>query len=399
MSTSPGINQYDEFDITPELRSIVDRVVDWESLEQGHFIAQVEKGRQGFNVGWANGFTKLNKYIHGKHRARYYLIGADSGVGKTTYADFSHILEQYEYVQKTGKPWYCYYYSFEISKSEKIARWVSYFIFKKYGKVMPSNFILGRISGTHPDDEDMRLIRIAYAYVEQMMKHIVFIEDPVHPTKIFSDLINYHYEKHGKIIRSAPTNEKKQGTVKGYIPNPGEEHAMVDVVIDHLALLHSEQGFDTKQTMDLMSKYAVALRNLFGTTFTMIQQFSTDMQGWHRNSKKINDKIIAPQRIDFGDSKYPYRDADVVLGLVNPYHFDLETYFGYEVPRFEGSLIGVYIMKNRYGPSSAAVSMFMNPLVGVFEEMPLSNEGFLLETFYDKATEIAKLCQKFSPKG
>src|SRR6187431_1115063 len=176
MSLTADIAQGEDLEISPELRAIVDNVVLWEELESNHFIRMVEQGRLGKNVGWGNGFKRLNNHLHGTHRGRYYLIGADSGVGKTTYADFSYLLEQYEYAKAHGKKWYCRYYSFELSKTEKIARWVSYYIARKFGRVYPSNYILGRIDGHLPTAEDMHYIRAGYAYVHEMMKHMTIIE-------------------------------------------------------------------------------------------------------------------------------------------------------------------------------------------------------------------------------
>ncbi len=387
----------DELDISDELRLAMQPYLDWENLDRNHFIRHVEEGRKGRNVGWDVGSKKLASYTYGKHRGRYYLIGADSGVGKTTIADFMHLHKTYEYATAHGHPWFCYYYSLELSKTEKIARWVSYAIWMMFGKALPSDYIMGRIDGVMVTDSDLQLIRAGYAYIERMLKHMVIVEDAVHPTKIFTDLVNHHYDEiHGKVLRAPSRDPKKPGTITGFVPKEGLENAMVDVVIDHLALLHSEQKLDTKGTMDLMSKYAVAMRNLFGTTFTFIQQFSTDMQTWHRSAKKISDKFIAPQRLDFGDSKYTYRDADLVLGLVNPYQFELETYFGYEVDLYQGYLLGLHVMKNRYGLSNRLVPLFLNPLVGVFEDMPKPVNMPALENFQDKATQITDTCQRFS---
>lgn len=384
-------------DISPELRSIVDRVVNWEELETNHFIRQVELGRQGMNAGWGNGFSRINNHLHGTHRGRYYLIGADSGVGKTTYADFSYLLEQYEYALANGLQWHCFYYSFELSKLEKIARWVSYYIAKKYGIIYPSNFILGRIHGKTPTDEDMHYIRLGYAFVSKMMTNMTIVEDAVHPTRIFMDLKKY-YRENGTMVEEKPAAGKTHGRILSYTPGPKIANGLVSVVTDHVALSHSEQGLDTKGTIDLLSKYAVASRNLFGTTWIIIQQFSTDMQTWHRSAKKITDKFISPQRLDFGDSKYTYRDADVVLGLVAPHQFDLDTYYGYKVSKLEGYLLAVHIMKNRYGTSSVMIPVFMNPLCGLLEELPAPTEQFLLEEYYEKTEEIFKLCQNFSPQ-
>jgi hypothetical protein len=397
MAPIPNGKSAEELEISPELRSIVNRVVNWEELEINHFIRQVEIGRKGMNAGWGNGFHKINAHIHGTHCGRYYLLGADSGVGKTTVADFAYLLEQYEYAKAHKKKWHCFYYSFELAKVEKIARWVSYYIATKYNRVYPSNFILGRIHKNVATDEDMQYIRLGYAYVSEMMTHMTIVEDPVHPTKIFLDLKEY-YRKNGTMVEEKPVGDKKHGRILSYTPGPGIADAMIEVFIDHIGLTHSESGLDTKGTIDLLSKYAVASRNLFATTWVILQQFSTDMQSWHRSAKKITDKFIAPQRLDFGDSKYTFRDADVVMGLIAPHQFDLDTYFGYSVDKLQGYMLGLHIMKNRYGTSSVMMPVFMNPLCGVLEELPPSGDAFLMEEYYEKTEEILKLCLNFSPR-
>jgi hypothetical protein len=395
-------NHFDEsLQMTPELRSKISTYVNWEALENSHFLRQVELNRKGGAVGWDNGFDRLNKALYGTHRGRYYLVGADSGVGKTTFSDFAYLISQYEYAKLTGKRWFCYYYSFELSKTEKIARWVSSYIHLKFGKVIPSTYIMGRIRNNMVTDEDMEYIRAGFAYVDEMLQHIVIIEDPVHPTKIFMDLRNHHYAKYGKIDEEPiPKGSKKQyGTIRGYTPNPGYEDAMVSVMIDHVALLAHEQGYDTKQTIDLFSKYAVALRNIFSTTFVVLQQFNTEMQSWSR-SGKVSDKFIAPQRLDFGDSKYTYRDADVVLGLVAPHLFDLGTYFDYDVARLGNYMLGTHVMKHRYGPSAVFVAMFVHVLSGLILELPPQKEinDLTMAPFYELAEQTDELCRKFSPR-
>lgn len=64
-----------------------DEEVEWEELESqwanqeedNSFMAQVKRGMTGMNAGFDNGLKVINNHIHGTHRGRYYLIGADSG--------------------------------------------------------------------------------------------------------------------------------------------------------------------------------------------------------------------------------------------------------------------------------------------------------------------------------
>jgi len=393
MDEQPNGDYEDILDLPEELQEILQMAME----NKSGFLATVERGRKGDNAGWPTSLPKLDATIHGIHRGRYYLVGADSGVGKTTLSDFIFLLQAYEYAKTHGKKFYCYYYSFELSKQEKLARWVSYYIYLKYGRMYPSNFIMGRIHGNYPDDTDMKYIRAGYAYVSKMGECIAFREDSMHPTAIFMDVM-HHYNTHGTVHRDPPAPGKEYGAVKGYDPNPGEQDSLVMFMVDHVALVHSERSMDTKQTIDLLSRYAVATRNLFNATWVIIQQFSTDMQSWHRNAKKMSDAVIAPQRLDFGDSKYTYRDADVVLGLVSPRMFELDSFHGYKVEDYGDFLIGLYVMKHRYGLANTLIPLFMNPVVNRFEQLPASINLAALEDYQDKTSQIETICQKYSPR-
>src|SRR4051812_42349832 len=54
----------------------------WKDRPPNDFMYQVMRGMEGKNVGLDNGLGNINKYLYGTHMARYYLIGADSNVGK-----------------------------------------------------------------------------------------------------------------------------------------------------------------------------------------------------------------------------------------------------------------------------------------------------------------------------
>jgi len=382
----------------PVVLNRIEKYVDWEKLPKQHFISAVETGRQGLNIGMDNGMPALSKYIYGTHKARYYLLGSDSGVGKTTLADFMFILRAWAWCKARGLKLHAYYYSFEISKMEKSARWVSFFIKVLYGRDIPSDYLMGRIEGLIVSDEDMKLIRHAYACVEDIMENIVFVEDPVNPTKMFHDLVELHYAKVGTIHRGPSKDPKKKGPIIGYTPHAGTERDITLVMCDHLALARNEQGMDTKQTIDLWSKYTVALRNLFGTSAAYIQQFNTELTSVFRTQRK-GEGPMAPQRIDFGDSRYTFRDADVVLGLLKPYDFDVNTFHDYDIKQLMGYFIGLYLMKNRYGPTHRMLPIFLNPIAGIPQDLPLTPKvDILMDPFYKQARQLDQIAQLYVPK-
>jgi hypothetical protein len=111
-----------------------------------------------------------------------------------------------------------------------------------------------------------------------------------------------------------------------------------------------------------------------------------------------------PQRIDFGDSKATYRDADVVIGYVKPAIFDYSEFMGYPVIADDGDCLGQSLviqclMKNRYGPSGRMCPLFLDGLSGHAYDLPTTpNNPFLMKEWYDKADKIEKLCQVYSPQ-
>lgn len=375
----------------------------WFDYPVSHFLHGYLRAKAGLNVGMDNGLGGINKYVHGIHPGRYYLIGADSGVGKTTFADFAFVLNAVETAKKTGRKLHIFYYSFEISKVEKMAKWVAAYVFRKNNIRLSSEYIMGRIASMQVSVEHDKMIMEAWNYVEEeIMPYIIFIEDPVHPTYIFQTLIDNHFDKIGYVTRDAVTEQQKQdgkkGRIIGYRKRPGHEEDMTLILVDHVALTASEKGLNTKETIDRLSSYMVQMRNLFGAVVVMIQQFNSDLQTFNRNMqlKSKGASIILPQKLDFGDSKYTYRDADVVIGLVSPYQFSLEDFFGVDISFFKNYYIAAVLMKNRYGPANKMISYLMDPYAGSFEYIAeaTKDRNPFIEQFYSPTLKALDECQK-----
>ncbi len=373
----------------------------WQDLGQDDFRYQVKQGLQGKNIGLGNGLTAINRYIYGTHKARYYLIGADSGVGKTTISDFMYILQAWEEAKRLGRNFKCFYFSFELSKTSKVARWVSYYVFVKYGIRLPSDYILGRVEGKLLTKEHEKLVMLAHQQVLELLKCVHIMDHMIHPTLVFESLAT-EYEKLGTVTREKVSEEDarkgKKGFIKGYKAN--DPDMIVMAYLDHMALTHSEKGLDTKGTMDKLSKYFVVLRNLFDTTVVAIQQFSTDMLAANRTMfTKKSEATIRPTRLDFGDSKATYRDADVVLAYIKPGQ-DLSSFYGYNLSPIDGlggCMVAQYILKNRYGPADRMLPLFLDGATGFVYDLPDPNNPILMLDWYDKAQQIEQLCKEFCP--
>ena len=369
------------------------------------FLVQLERGMDGQNIGLSNGLFHVNQYIYGTHKARYYLLGGESGAGKTTIGDFMYVLNAWQSAKAQGRPIKIFYLSFEIGKTEKLYRWCSYYIFLKWNLQLPSDYLQGRINGKLVTDQHSMMILEAYGTVKEMLKDINIVQDTLHPTKVFEDLIESHFAKHGTVDRAKLSAEDakkgKKGYVKGYTEN---DPAFITILIaDTLNLVGTEMGLDTKGAMDKLSKYAIVLRNLFHCTVVFYQQFSTDMMATYRGMMgKKNEASITPQRLDFGDSKTTYRDADVVIGFIKPQN-DLQKFHKYDLGVEEGLgnwFTAAFLMKNRYGPASRMSPLFVDGISGFVYDLPLEPTNPLrMEEWYDKAKQLESICRLYSPQS
>lgn len=349
----------------------------------------------------------MNFYLHGVQKARYYLIGADSGVGKTSLADFMFILELWRDSIITGKKLRVLYYSFEISGDEKVAAWISYLISVKYSVDLPVDYIMGNVEDNLLSDEHMAMVEECSKIVAEMLEFITIRDTPMHPTAIFHEALDmaeelgtiHREEKVNHRVKDKDGNPTKVKYITGYSPNDPELTMLL--MLDHVALAIQETGLSPKANIDRLSSYGVFLRNKLGMTVCFIQQFNTEMQTVER--RKFSQAAFAPQRGDFGDSKYTYRDADVVIGLIKPSFFDLERYYDYPVQAGGSSLIGLgdnfvaaFLMKNRYGTANKMMPLFMNGISKRFYDLPLDPNSFEVEEFTEETTRLTELCQLYS---
>lgn len=370
----------------------------WENRADSFTVA-VNRGMQGLSQGYDNGLVRINNFLYGTHPGRYYLIGADSGVGKTTLADFMFLIKMWLDCKRKGIPFKAVYFSFELSKEIKVARWICTFVKFLYNVDLPSDYVMGRIPGLLMSPEHFEMVRMARRYVDQMLEDVDVVEAGVHPTWMFNYMIDKYEKQWGTVLRApVPSGSKSKGFITGYIPN--DPRMVTAMFCDHLALAHEEKGVSgIKAVIDKISQYAVFMRNRFSTLVVFLQQFATDLMSAHRASKK-GDSVYTPQRIDFGDSKYTYRDADVVFGLVSPMMFDIEKYKKYDIERLMSYFLALHLMKNRYGPASRMMPLLINPISGVFEELPKEPTNELaMQPYYEHVNKLEDICQLYFPKS
>lgn len=320
----------------------------------------IEKGKEGRNIGLPFGnHERLLQYIPNIQKGTYYLLGALSGCGKTSYVDETFVFVPFEYViNNPNVKLDIIYYSYEIEKRIKIAKAVCRHIFYKHKIIVDVNYILSR--GKNRISTEIFNMVVETRDHFSKLEDILHIKDiPIHPTGVNADLAKF-YEKQGKISGEGPT--------RTYTPHHPNHYVIV--VIDHIALSKREQGFSTKENIDKLSEYMVYNRNLYGTTPVLISQFNRDISGTDR--VKVN--RLLPQNSDFKDSGNPFQDSNIVLALFAPHRMDIPTFDGHKVNILQDRYRALSILKNRDGDTDVIMSMKYIGEVGTFKELPNSSE-------------------------
>lgn len=339
----------------------------------GDFKKRIEDGQSGKYKGLKNGLNRLNSYIFGWQRACFLLLGGMSGSAKTTLADFM-LLEAIQDARANNTQINVFYYCLEINEETKKANWLAQLIYKKYKKVVAPEKIQG-LGDSRLTAEEQSMVDQVYPELEVIWNMINWTFVPINPTGIYNNFWKF-MEKRGTFEYEEYINEKgeKDKKIVRFVNNDSEEYNII--MLDHLANLKYERGFDLKQNIDKMSEYAVVLRNLFKTSILFIQQFNQGLSNIDR--VKYMGVDLEPAQTDFKDSTTPYADADIVLGLLNAYKMKLDTYLGYDINKSQKGLKhrfrALKVIKNRLSRDDVMIGLLFHPEAGRFEELPPANE-------------------------
>lgn len=334
------------------------------------FKERVEEGLKGKYQGLDNGLDRINRYIFGVQRSCYTLLGGLSGAAKTKYVDFT-ILNALQDAESKNIPINIFYYSFEIDEFTKRAEWLSILIYKKYNYILAPEKIKG-LGDFRLDAQEQRLVEEFLPELDKLFAKITWVFESTNPTGLMKEWWRF-MEKRGTFTKEPYVDEhgvKKERICK-FTNNNLEEYNIV--VIDHIALCKLERDFSLKENLDKLSEYAVIIKNLFGVTFFFLQQFNQGLSSVERQKFKGID--ISPQQSDFKDSTNPYTDADVVLGLMNPYKMDMETCLGYnidkawEVYNLKDRFRLLKVVKNRLSRDNINIGLLFIAESGAFEEL------------------------------
>lgn len=70
------------------------------------------------------------------------------------------------------------------------------------------------------------------------------------------------------------------------------------------------------------------------------------------------------------DSSGPSQDAEIVLGIYNPFRDKIANYRGYDIKQIQDNCREILTIKNRYGESEVSDFVSFYGKVGIFAELP-----------------------------
>ncbi|TAG43098.1 MAG: hypothetical protein EAZ31_05020, partial [Cytophagia bacterium] len=324
-------------------------------MSYSRFLDTIKAGMQGDNEGLPIDMPALEEFIPNLQRKHYYLIGGNTGSGKTTIVKDKLFLTPFEHVRDIELSQVNprnvdvegLYFSYEMDRESLIAGSISRRIYldtkaQGHAKTLNVNYIMSR-GKNRLSEEDYQLVRSYYNYWDWFESKVKFIDTSM-------SIEDMNAEIHALAKRNG-TNYTADGKFSYYMPNNPNKHLVV--YIDHLALIELSRGKSLVETMEELSHNLVKARNSYYMTFVVIQQLNMDLF----DPVRVKIGRLGPMLSDFGDSKKISRDAEVVLALHNPAMFSQSNYAGYDITKLKTKFRSVEVLKNRYGEMDKRVGV------------------------------------------
>lgn len=333
-------------------------------------------------------FGSFRSDFVGIEQGRYYLVSAHQKSGKTQLASYMFLYTPllYAYTHKEKIRLRIFYYPLEETKEEITLRFMSFILYTLSNhrvRISPEDLRSTNESKVLDESVLSLLESKEYQDILEFFEQTVVFEESTNPTGAWKDLINYA-ESHGTVhYKDVPYVDKVTGEDKTrqvfdfYEPNDPNEY--VEIIWDHASLSGLERGMDLRQTIMKLSEYMVNLRNKYNYIPVIIQQQSDETQ----NLDAFKSLKIRPNVSGLADCKYTARDCNIMLGLVNPYAFELPKYLRYDVEKLRDNLRFLEVVINRNGASKGIKALFFDGAVSYFNELPAWDDRAGLSGIYN----------------
>ncbi len=316
------------------------------------------------------GLPRFEEFNPGIEKAKYYLITANSKVGKTQITDFLFAYNAFRQIKINNLPvkLTIKYFSLEMSKEEKLTQFLSYLLFVLSGMkiiVSPKNL---RSTRTALDPSILKFMKEQEKTINEFLNCVEFIDNIRNPFGIYNFMRQYAIDNGVQYKKIINIDGKPTEVDDYYEQTNSEEYVMC--IVDHAKLLTTENGGSIMQAIgDLSSKYFILLRNKYGQIPVLIQQQAAAQESV--DNMKAN--RLRPTLDGLGENKTTQQDANVIFGLFSPFRHHIPEYEGYDIKYFKDNIRFLEILGGREGGAGTICPLYFNGAVNYFKELPLYN--------------------------
>lgn len=157
---------------------------------------------------------------------------------------------------------------------------------------------------------------------------------------------------------------------KLYVPyNPKKVHV---IIVDHISKIRIDHGENRKTTNDQAADLLAELRDYYGVTVIIVNQFNRTAYG--EDVDRMPEGFV-PSETHFADSSSVIRNADLVLGILDPTRLQDWNQASYDIRSLvteEGHCMfrSVHVVKSTYGGSGSKLGFSFIGKCGYFRSIP-----------------------------
>lgn len=329
-------------------------------------------------------FKRFKTEFIGIEQKKYYIVSANTKVGKTQFANFvflfTALIYAYEHPEQVRLK--IFYYPLEETPEDITLRFMS-FLLNKYAKIRISTSDLASSANVPLSDDIIEALNTPQikALLDFYNEHVEF-SSTRNPTGINKEVRSFMLDN-GKVhykditVKDEITGRPKQVQKFDYY-EPNDPDLYTLVIVDHASLLQPEQGLTDKTTIDKMSEYFVELRNRYRVTPVLIQQQTADRE----SLDAFKENKLRPTAQGLADSKYTGRDCDCLIGVFNPFKHELPEYKKYDITKLQGNCRFVEMILNRGGQCGGIIGLYFDGVTCDWAELPKPDDYTNLNKLY-----------------
>lgn len=359
-------------------------------------LDNLEERRQKVLTGGINcipsPFVSFRRDFPGIEQGKYVLVSGSSKSGKSQVTNYlflyTPILYAYEHPDQVRVN--IFYFPFEETPENITLRFMSYLLYTMSGmKIRISPMDLKSTDADHVLDQSILDILKSSEYQSILQfyeEHVHFLSDR-NATGIYKTVERYAQEAgtvHRKtiIIENKETGVKQEKEVFDYY-EPKDPDEYVIIICDHASIQTPERGMDLRESINKLSEYMMVFRNKYHYTPVLVQQ-----QGQETTSlEAFKEKKITPSLVGCADSRNPPKDVNLMLGITNPYSFEIPRFpdnsQGYDITKLRGNARFLNVVLNRDGESNGMLALYFDGATNFFTPLPKSTDLHNMNKVYD----------------